>query len=333
MFLQFHSNREYACHPSLFQMVDFFDIDRTLVSIATYYQDRFLGTILGEQAQKNRELFRITSVTCLYIAIKLYVPHKWNVTAHSFAQLCRGTISGDIIVDMEMRILFGLGWNVNPPIPLAYVEQFIELIFCSKEKSVQQLRNSSLRCLNQFDDDDSVVGDFIIPSLSEESLQDVTDQEWITSIKDKIIDLARYQLEIALQSVAFLSIRSSVIATAALLNAIEGLMSESTALYPPDTNSMDIFFRDCITTIEEIVTLCNLASENELEEVKTALLSSAWLESANEQSFAKSSLHSVTASPVSTDKFVTLDGTKDHFLSPKRVLSSVYAMNFHGINR
>jgi len=95
------------------QMVKYFDIDQSLVAISAYYQDRFLGTKEGEAARSDRVLYRLVSVTCLYICIKLRIPHRWNVTSHAFSQMCRGTVTGEEINNMELKILFALGESVS----------------------------------------------------------------------------------------------------------------------------------------------------------------------------------------------------------------------------
>ncbi|EED93105.1 predicted protein [Thalassiosira pseudonana CCMP1335] len=250
-----------------FKMVDFFNIDRSIVPIATSYQDRFLVTPAGEAARSTRETFRIASVTSLYIAIKLYVPHKWNVTAHAFAQLCRGTISGDAIVDMEMKILFALSWNVNPPIPMAFVELFLEVIFGSIRQGSGDQRKH--RCsTNIDDDDDSIVGDLIFPSLSDSDYS--VDEECIlASTKENVLDLVRYQLDVSILNVDCLETRSSLIAVAALLNAIEGVAGENMTSCPNQERNttsraqMRVVISFChhaITVMSKICSLTKVAS-------------------------------------------------------------------------
>ena len=40
-------------------MVDYFDLDRSIVAVSVGYQDRFLNTNLGKPAQTNRAMFRL----------------------------------------------------------------------------------------------------------------------------------------------------------------------------------------------------------------------------------------------------------------------------------
>jgi hypothetical protein len=314
-------------------MVDFFNIDRSIVSLATSYQDRFLLTAMGSAARTCRETFRIASVTCLYIAIKLYVPHKWNVTAHAFAQLCRGTISGESIVEMEMQVLFALEWNVHPPIPMSYIELIFDLIAINTANDcVERRRNSE----DDFDED-SVIGDLILPCLSGSSSDDSAAQGCTrTSVRDNIIELARYQIELTPRNVNFLRVRSSLISLAALLNAIEGIISGNAASAP----NVISFCRESVAAIAKILSCSNLCSKRELDEVRAALLCSVmampdgkieistlhYNSPSEGQSRRKSPSSSVITSPTSTSNW-NQNREADHYLSPKCLLSRVCAMH------
>ncbi|KAL3797838.1 hypothetical protein HJC23_006876 [Cyclotella cryptica] len=315
-----------------FKMVDFFNIDRSIVSLATSYQDRFLSTAMGLSARTCRETFRIASVTCLYIAIKLYVPHKWNVTAHAFAQLCRGTISGESIVEMEMRVLFALEWNVHPPIPMSYVELILDLIAITTANDDIEPRQNTEDL-----DEDSVIGDLILPCLSDSSLDHSAGQECTkTSVRENVIELVRYQIEISLRNVNFLCVRSSVLSLAALLNAIEGIINGNEASAP----TVISFCRESVAAIAKIMSCSNVCSKRELDEVRAALLCLVMampggkIESSTLHYSSPSEGHrrrkspqcSVITSPTSTSSW-NQNGELDHFLSPQSLLSRVCAMH------
>lgn len=310
-------------------MVDFFIVPHSIVSIAISYQDRFLATPTGSEASINREVFRVASVTCLYIAIKLYVPHKWNVTAHAFAQLCRGSISGESIVKMEMRILFALEWNVHPPVPMLYVELITDLIIATSP-----IRNEEQRQDHQVSDEDSVLGDLILPSLSNASYSEhsITQECTSTVIVENILDLVRYQVDLALQKIDFLYIRSSLISLAAMLNAIEGILSQN----DPNVTS---FCSHSVEVIAKLMSYSDVCSKRELDEVRAVLLCSVMAESGG--SFESSMLlqdydkdtddavkpptqQSMSTSPTSASTNWNQHG---HYLSPKSVLSKVCAMH------
>lgn len=313
-------------------MVDFFNIDRNIVSLATSYQDRFLSTSMGSSARTCRETFRIASVTCLYIAIKLYVPHKWNVTAHAFAQLCRGTISGESIVEMEMRVLFALEWNVHPPIPMSYVDLILDLI------SITTANDDVERRQNAEDmDEDSVIGDLILPCLSKSSSDDSACQECAsTSVRENIVELVWYQIELTVRNVNFLRVRSSILSLAALLNAIEGIISGTEASAPIVIS----FCREAVAVIAKILSCSNLCSKRELDEVRAALLclvmaihdgkidsSTLHCSSPSEgQSRRNSPPSSIITSPTSTSNW-NQNGEADRYVSPRSLLSRVCAMH------
>ena len=243
-------------------MVDYFEIDRSIVAVSMYCQDRFLGTEIGKVARNNRTIFRVASVTSLYIAIKLRVPHEWNVTAHAFAELCRGSVSGIDIKNMEMKILFALGWNINPPLPIEYSEGYLDLIFTSKGGQMQ--RTSPIPapplCGSTSSQDFDVSKDS--SSSAGSGSQDGTGS--LQELKDHILELVQYQLEIALQDRRLFQAQSSVIATAALLNALEGIVNEKPPFY--DGVGGASFCQDSMALLS--------GSDKETEDVRSALLSS-----------------------------------------------------------
>lgn len=323
------------------KMVDYFDIDRSIVALSAYYQDRFLGTEMGKAARSNRAIFRVVSVTSLYIAIKLRVPHRWNVTAHAFAQLCQGSVSGDEINDMELNILFALKWNVNPPIPMEYAEAYLDLIFNSAGYRTQ-------RTWLQLSDDDSVLGVSLMSSSDESSSSEDSAQQdgSRTALKDHILELVKYQLEMSLQDNRLYQVRSSVIATAAIVNSLEGVMNESLCLR--EGVEVGSFCRDSIILTLDSMTSCKIASEKELEIARSILLSSAVssADGSEELSSVNSTLtHAshvkncadhrqrpdtppVSSSPTSASKFWPIRKMHEHAVTPQSILAQVFAFHY-----
>lgn len=316
------------------KMVDYFEIDRNTVAVAAYYQDRYLGTVMGEAARNDRALFRVVSVTSLYIAIKLRVPHRWNVTSHAFAQLCQGSVSGEEINDMETNILFALGWYVNPPIPMEYSEAFLDLIF----NSTQSRRRRSISSQSE---EDSVLGDYFLPSSKCDSFQDDASLE---ELKEHLLELVQYQLEIALHDHRLFQVRSSAIATAAVLNALEGVMNESPSFQEGLGGTS--FCQEGTVLVLNTMSLCNLASEKELEDIRSALLSSVVSpRSADEIKESSAVAHrshlqnctepppragspTISSSPTSTSKFWSPNKMCEPALTPYTVLSKVFAFHY-----
>jgi len=236
------------------QMMDFFEIDRSIVvAIAMYYQDRYLGTEKGRAAQTNRSIFRIVSVTSLYMALKLSQPgNRWNITSHAFAKLCQGAVSGDEINDMEIEMLFALDWYVNPPTPMKYAEASLELIFNDSSSSSSGSGSSTTR------EDYFVTKNPLLCDEDTSTSQSLPPREQ----REHIHDLISYQLEVALHDKRLFQVRSSVIGTAAVLNALNFISSIC-------EESVDINVLDMMTTA------CNLVSSEEcLEEIGTVLLHS-----------------------------------------------------------
>ena len=208
-------------------MIDYFEVDRSIIAIALYYQDRFLGTEKGKAVQNDRSLFRVVSVTSLYMALKIYVPERWNVTCHAFSKLCQGTVAAIEISEMETNILFALDWHINPPTPMQYVKVLLDLIFYSASK-----RTSS------------------------ES----------SELREHILELVSYQLDSALDDTHMFQVRSSIIGTASLFNALEGVMNEG---HPEDTSEA-LVYQDCIDFVLGIIQ----SEGKELRDVQSILLGS-----------------------------------------------------------
>ncbi|KAL3789031.1 hypothetical protein HJC23_008178 [Cyclotella cryptica] len=112
--------REKICEWC-YQVVDHFDFNREIVSVAMSYLDRYLAT-----RSVNRRIFQLAAMTALYLAIKLYEPGKIRMS--SLIDLSRGYFLEDHIVTMEDSVLQSLGWHVHPPTPYSFVREMINLL-------------------------------------------------------------------------------------------------------------------------------------------------------------------------------------------------------------
>eukprot|EP00580_Thalassiosira_gravida_P018045 CAMPEP_0201677510 /NCGR_PEP_ID=MMETSP0494-20130426/44271_1 /ASSEMBLY_ACC=CAM_ASM_000839 /TAXON_ID=420259 /ORGANISM="Thalassiosira gravida, Strain GMp14c1" /LENGTH=202 /DNA_ID=CAMNT_0048160479 /DNA_START=55 /DNA_END=660 /DNA_ORIENTATION=- len=99
--------REKICEWC-YQVVDHFDFNREVVSVAMSYLDRYLAT-----RTVNRRIFQLAAMTALYLAIKLYEPGKLRMS--SLIDLSRGYFLAEHIVTMEDSMLQSLHWHVHPP--------------------------------------------------------------------------------------------------------------------------------------------------------------------------------------------------------------------------
>ena len=243
-------------------MMDFFEIDRSIVAITMYYQDRYLGTEKGRAARTNRSIFRIVSVTSLYMALKLSQPgNKWNITSHAFAKLCQGAVSGDEIKDMEIDMLFALDWYVNPPTPMKYAEALLELIFNGSSSSSSSGGSSS--CMTR---EDYYVTKNPLLCDEDTTSRSLPPQE----LREHVHELISYQLEVALHDKLLFQIRSSAIGTAAVVNALKGIQ------YDEGTRcNCASFCRESVDTVLDMMTACNLVSSEEcIEVIRSVLLNS-----------------------------------------------------------
>lgn len=166
-----------------FEVTDHFQMERDVVSIAMNYLDRVIAKRVETTGQSlpKRE-FQLMAVTCLYIAVKLHgeteeittstqQPQEQNegvvtTTASNksssiklnidvFVELSRGFFQAKTIQETELKILFALDWNLNPPTPMKFIASFIRMIPMWKtttngESSHQQHQHRSV-CKAIFD--------------------------------------------------------------------------------------------------------------------------------------------------------------------------------------
>lgn len=109
-----------------FQVVDFCKYQRETVEIVMSYFDRFLGTPEGASTLKDRKMFQLAAMTCLYTAIKIHEPEAMEPQVIS--GLSRGVYSADDIEDMERKILAAIRWRLNPPTTMSFVRFFAALV-------------------------------------------------------------------------------------------------------------------------------------------------------------------------------------------------------------
>ena len=112
--------REKICEWC-YQVVDHFDFNREVVSVAMNYLDRYLAT-----RTVNRRIFQLAAMTALYLAIKLFEPGKLRMS--SLIDLSRGYFMAEHIVTMEDSMLQSLKWHVHPPTAFAFCRDFMRLV-------------------------------------------------------------------------------------------------------------------------------------------------------------------------------------------------------------
>ena len=112
--------REKICEWC-YQVVDHFDFNREVVSVALNYLDRYLAT-----RTVNRRIFQLAAMTALYLAIKLFEPGKLRM--RSLIDLSRGYFLAEHIITMEKSMLKSLRWHVHPPTSFAFCRDFMRLV-------------------------------------------------------------------------------------------------------------------------------------------------------------------------------------------------------------
>ena len=89
--------RSKICEWS-YQVIDHFDYDREIVAVSLSYLDRYLC-----RRPVNKRTFQLVAMTTLYLACKLYDPHKLRMS--SLIELSRGYFTEEHITAMEESIL------------------------------------------------------------------------------------------------------------------------------------------------------------------------------------------------------------------------------------
>lgn len=139
--------RRKICQWS-YRVVDNFQFDRSVVSVAMNMLDRFVQAYrlpsdseapcccLSCKRSIDSRTFQLASMTSLYISIKT-CPETATVEEmnrrrcfkiSTFAELSRGLFSANDIATMEQTILSTLSWLVNPPTPMTFVPYLLNIL-------------------------------------------------------------------------------------------------------------------------------------------------------------------------------------------------------------
>lgn len=119
-------------------VVDHFEFDREVVSLAMDYFDRqVLMTVLNTE-QANGTMcskdYQLVAMTCLYVASKTHVnrvlgaseeSRRQIIHLNSFVELSRGQFTADDIIYAEKSLLESLDWRVNPVTPMSFVSYML----------------------------------------------------------------------------------------------------------------------------------------------------------------------------------------------------------------
>jgi len=115
----------------IFEIVDHFNFDRDLVTIALRFLDRSISK--SSTAPVDKREYQLAAVTSLYLAVKLHgnarssSGNRLHLGLPTLIELCRGIFTEDIIQESERKLASLLDWHLNPPTPLQYIVYFLRL--------------------------------------------------------------------------------------------------------------------------------------------------------------------------------------------------------------
>jgi lipoyl(octanoyl) transferase len=104
-----------------YQVVDHFDYNREVVTVAMSYLDRYIA-----KRTVNRRIFQLVAMTALYLATKLFERNSLHLP--SLVGISRGYFLAEHIVAMEDSMLQALSWHVHPSTPRAFCWEMMRLV-------------------------------------------------------------------------------------------------------------------------------------------------------------------------------------------------------------
>lgn len=180
-----------------YDIVDQCQFSRENVAIAMSIVDRFMSSSAQRDPSKSSahhpirklEQYQLLVVAALYTSIKLH--EQVIPSSNDFAAASHGTYSAREIEDMELRVIFGVNWNLNPPTPL-------QIGLCMIELMLAQVRATK--------DEGGLTNDSLL-----------VDESMWNFLRDELA----YQTENAVRGYYFSTCRPSTVAVVSILNAIE----------------------------------------------------------------------------------------------------------------
>lgn len=116
----------------VFEVIDYFNFDREVVSMALYYLDRVADS---QTKQTNHQIrkreYQLVAVTSLYLAMKLHGEGDWrkcNLDIESYARLSNEQFSIEMLEAKELEILEILEWKLHPPSAAQVVALLLSLV-------------------------------------------------------------------------------------------------------------------------------------------------------------------------------------------------------------
>lgn len=128
-----------------YSVVDHFELDREVVSLAMDYFDRKVmltaldSTENGSMCSKD---YQLVAMTCLFVASKAHADRvlgsceearRQMVHLDSFVELSRGQFTSQDLINAENSLLTSLDWRVNPVTPMSFVSYMLSVFHSSIE--------------------------------------------------------------------------------------------------------------------------------------------------------------------------------------------------------
>jgi hypothetical protein len=162
-------------------LADFCQYDKDITASAMSCVDRYAATSAGmKRILLDRDQYQLAVMTALYMVAKIQQTQALDPA--SVAKLSRGKYCTSDIETMELEMLVGLKWRVNPPTPWTVARELLKMIPTQ-----------------------NVGGD---------------------SIKRRIDELTKYQIDAAVCDYQLSLKRPSEVAFGAILNAMESLNAD-----------------------------------------------------------------------------------------------------------
>lgn len=130
---QMHRRRD-TISAWLYEVVDQCDLSREIVAVAMSFLDRFIATIVMMSSNAvNGYIYQLAALTALYMSVKLH-DHR-PIRIERLAQLSRGRFTKEDMKEMERSMLTALEWRMHPPTAVAFVHEFLKLVFVSDQEN------------------------------------------------------------------------------------------------------------------------------------------------------------------------------------------------------
>lgn len=103
--------------------MDHFKFERETIPVSMSLYERYMAKYQCD----DRHRCQLIAVTALYIALKVHEKRRKD-TLSFFCELSSGCFTEQHIAAMEIEMLMGLNWLVNPPTPQAFLYLFTRLL-------------------------------------------------------------------------------------------------------------------------------------------------------------------------------------------------------------